>query len=140
MPACWQAGDGDFMIKKYLFFLVLGPIANLLWALLVLPQINERGSGLETLQWFLVQSIFPVVFCLLIMLKKKFVHWLLMIYSGFIILFAIGMLGWALMGPEAPVSIYVVCSLLLVMAFGLLFNSLKDSKLGQTVKRYETQD
>ena len=128
------------MIKKYLFFLILGPIANLLWALWVLPQINERGSGLETLQWFLVQSIFPVVFCLLIMLKKKLVHWLLMIYSGFMILFAIGMLGWALMGPEAPVSIYAVCFLLLVMAFGLLFNSLKDSKLGQEVKRYETQD
>ena len=128
------------MIKKYLFFLVLGPIANLLWALWVLPQINERGSGPETLQWFLVQSIFPVAFCLLIILKKKFVHWLLMIYSGFMILFAIGMMGWAMMGPEAPVSIYVVCALLLVTAFGLLFNSLKDSKLGQKVKRYETQD
>ena len=140
MPACRQAGDGDLVIKKYLFFLILGPVSNLLWAFWVLPQINERGSGRETLQWFLVQSIFPVLFCLLIMFKKKLVHWLLMIYSGFMILFAIGMLGWALMGPEAPVSIYVVCCLLLVMAFGLLFHSLKDSKLGQKVKRYETQD
>ena len=128
------------MIKKYLFFLALGPIANLLWALWALPQINERGSNLEMAQWFLVQSLFPIVFGFLISLKKKFVFWLLMVYSGFMILFAIGMLGWALMGPEAPVSIYMVCSLLLVMAFGLLFNSLKDLKFGQGVKRYETQD
>ena len=112
------------MIKKYVFFLVLGPIANLLWALWVLPQINERGSGSEMLQWFLVQSLFPLVFSFLISLKKKFVFWLLMIYSGFTILFTIGMLGWALMGPEAPISIYAVCALLLVMAFGLMFNSL----------------
>ena len=128
------------MINKYLFFLILGPVANLLWALWVLPEINERGSGLETLQWFLAQSIFPVAFCFFIILKKKFVHWLLIIYSGFMILFAIGMLGWALMGPEAPLSIYVVCLLLLIMAFGLLYNSFKDSKLGQKVQRYETQD
>ena len=128
------------MIKKYLFFLVLGPIANLLWALWVLPQINERGSGPEMLQWFLVQSLFPAVFCLLIALKQKFVHWLLIIYSGFMILFVIGMLGWALMGPEAPLSIYAVCFLLLIMGFGLMYNAFKDSKLGQKVERYETQD
>lgn len=128
------------MIKKYLFFLLLGPVANILWALWVLPQINERGTGPETLQWFLVQSLFPVIFGILLALKKKLVFWLLIIYSGFTILFAIGMLGWALMGPEAPVSIFIVCLLLLVMAFGLLFNSLKDLKLGHGVRRYETQD
>ena len=119
---------------------MLGPTANLLWALWVLPQINEHGTGPETLQWFLVQSLFPVLFGFLVIFKKRIVFWLLMIYSGFMILFTIGMLGWALMGPEAPLSIYAVCLLLLVMGFGLLFNSLKDLKLGQGVKRYETQD
>ena len=128
------------MINKYLFFLVLGPIANLLWALWVLPQINERGNGPEMLQWLLVQSLFPAAFCLLIGLKHKLVYWLLIIYSGFMILFAIGMLGWALMGPEAPLSIYAVCFLLLIMGFGIMYNSFKDSKLGQKIKRYETQD
>ena len=127
-------------IKRYVFFLVLGPMANLLWALWVLPQINERGSGSEMLEWFLVQSLFPMIFGLLISLKKKVVFWFLMIYSGFMILFTIGMLGWALMGPATPLSIFVVCLLLLVMAFGLLFNSLKDLKFGQGAIRYETQD
>ena len=131
---------GLVMIKRYLLFLLLGPIANLLWALWVLPQINERGSGLEMAQWFLVQSLFPVIFGILIKLNIKLVHWLLIIYSGFMILFTIGMLGWAMMGPEAPISIYVVCSILLVMGFGLMFNSLKDLKFGQGVKRYETKD
>ena len=128
------------MIKRYISFLILGPVANLSWILWVLPEINERGTGAETLQWFLVQSLFPVLFGLLIAFNKKSVLWLLIIYSGFMILFTIGMLGWALMGPEAPLSIYVVCFLLLVMAFGLLFNSLKDLKLDRGVQRYETQD
>ncbi len=128
------------MIKRYLFFLVLGPVANFLWALWVLPQINERGTGPEMFQWFLVQSLFPVLFGILIAFKKKYVLWLLMVYSGFIILFTIGMLGWALMGPETPISLYAVCLILIVMAFGLLFNSLKDSKFGQRITRYETED
>ncbi|OIO38959.1 MAG: hypothetical protein AUJ72_01750 [Candidatus Omnitrophica bacterium CG1_02_46_14] len=128
------------MIKKYLFFLVLGPISSLLWVFWVLPEINERGTISETLQWFLVQSIFPILFALLIAIKQKIVFWLLVIYSGFILLFCIGMFGWALMGPETPASIYVVCGLLVVMAFGLLFNTLKDLKLDQRVKQYETQD
>ncbi len=128
------------MIKKYLFFLGLGPLANLLWVLWVLPAINERGTVHETLQWFLIQSIFPILFAVLVVLKQKVVYWFMIIYSGFMLLFCIGMLGWALMGPEAPVSIYAVCFLLLVMAFGLLFNALKDSKLGQEEKPYETQD
>ena len=130
----------QLMIKRYLFFLILGPVANLSWVLWVLPAINERGTLAETLQWFLVQSLFPILFGLLITFKKKVVFWPMIVYSGFMILFTIGMLGWALMGPEAPVSIYAVCLLLIVMAFGLLFNSLKDLKLGRGVQRYETQD
>ncbi len=128
------------MIKKYITFLLLGPVANLLWALWVLPQINERGTFPEMAQWFLVQSLFPIVFAILIKMNVKIVHWFLVIYSGFMILFTIGMLGWAMMGPEAPFSIYIVCFILLVMGFGLMFNSLKDLKIGQGVKRYETQD
>ena len=128
------------IIKRYLLFLLLGPTANVLWALWVLPQINERGTGPEMLQWFLVQSFYPVIFGVLLAFRKKLVFWLLIIYSGFMTLFTIGMLGWALMSPEAPISIYVVCLLLVIMSFGLLFNSLKDLKLDRGVQRYETQD
>lgn len=127
-------------IKKYSIFLILGPLANCLWAFWALPQINERGSLSEMAQWILVQSLFPVVFAVLIALKKKFVFWLLVVYSGFMILFVIGMLGWAMMGPETPAAIYIVCGILIVMAFGLLFNSLQDLKVGKDIERYETQD
>lgn len=128
------------MKKKYLTFLILGPLANLLWAFWVLPQINEVGNQSETLQWILIQSLFPVIFTVLIAFKKKYVFWLMVMYSGFMILFVIGMLGWAMMGPEAPVSIYAVCGILLVMSFGLLFHSLQDLKVGKGVERYETEE
>src|SRR3989338_6625705 len=119
------------MIKKYVTFLLLGPLANLLWAFWVLPGIDERGDRSEMFQWILVKSLFPAVFTFLIVFKIKYVYWMMTIYSGFMILFVIGMLGWAMMGPETPVSVYVVCGILIVMAFGLLFNSLQDLKEGK---------
>ena len=128
------------MIKKYAIFLILGPIANLLWVFWALPQINELGNPQETAQWFFVQSLFPIIFAILIFLKKKYVFWAILMYSGFIILYAIGMLGWALMGPETPISIFTECVLLMIMSFGLLFNSIKDLNILKEVKRYETQD
>ena len=115
-------------------------MANLLWVFWVLPQINERGTWQETIQWIVIQSLFPVIFTVLLAAKKKYVFWMLIVYSGFMILFMIGLIGWALMGPETPISIYAVCGILMMMAFGLLFNSLSDLKVGQGVKRYETQD
>ena len=127
-------------MKKYSPYLILGPIANFLWVFWVLPQINERGTIRETSQWIVIQCLFPVIFTVLLAAKKKYVFWMLVVYSGFIILFMIGLIGWALMGPATPISIYVVCAMLMAMAFGLLFNSLSDLKVGQGVKPYETQD
>ena len=127
-------------MKKYSPYLILGPIANLLWVFWVLPQINERGTLHESVEWIIIQSLFPVIFAILLIAKKNYVFWMLVVYSGFIILFMIGMIGWALMGPETPIAIYIVCGILMVMAFGLLFNSLSDLKVGQGVKPYETQD
>ena len=128
------------MLKKYLPFLMLGPLANLLWAFWALPQINEQGTFAETLQWICVQAFLPVILGLGLFLKKKFAYWFLVIYSGFTILFGLGMLGWALMGLVTPLSIYAVSFVLLVMGFGILFHALKDLKLGRKATRYETDD
>ncbi len=127
-------------LSRYVIFLLLGPAANLLWVFWVLPQINERGTWQETVQWIGIQSLFPLLFGILLAVKKKYVFWMLLVYSGFMILFMIGMIGWALMGPATPIAVYAVCALLMVMAFGLLINSLRDLKVGQGVKRYETED
>ena len=128
------------MLKKYTFFLMLGPISNALWAWWALPQINEQGSMEETIQWILIQAILPAVFAVLLLFSRRFVLWLMTIYSGFIILFTIGMLGWALMGLGVPFSIYVVCAVMFVMGFGMLFHSLKDLNVGQEARRYDLED
>ena len=128
------------MLKKYLPFLVLGPVANLLWAFWALREINEQGGFLEMLQWICVQALLPVMLGLLLALKPKFAYGFLLVYSGFTILFALGILGWAFMGLGTPLSIYAVSAVLLVMGFGILFHTLKDSQWGQRVTRYETED
>ncbi|OGW83014.1 MAG: hypothetical protein A3C47_02895 [Omnitrophica bacterium RIFCSPHIGHO2_02_FULL_51_18] len=128
------------MLKKYAFFLMLGPISNALWAWWALPEINEQGSIGETVQWISVQAILPAVFAVLLLFRQSFVLWLMMVYSGFIILFTIGVVGWALMGCGIPISIYAVCLVMLVMGFGILFNSLKDLKVGQQARRYDLED
>ena len=128
------------MLKKYLPFLALGPFANLLWAFWALREINEQGSFDEMLQWICVQALLPAMLGLLLALKAKFAYVFLLIYSGFTILFAMGIFGWALMGLGTPLSIYAVSTVLLVMGFGILFQALKDSRWGQEVTRYESED
>ena len=128
------------MLKKYLPFLALGPLANLLWAFWALREINEQGSFVEMFQWICVQALLPVMLGLLLALKPKFAYGFLLVYSGFTILFSLGILGWALMGLGTPLSVYVVSAVLLVMGFGVLFHTLNDSKWGQRVTRYETED
>src|SRR3989338_11577123 len=124
------------MLKKYLPFLALGPLANLLWAFWALREINEQGSFVEMLQWICVQALLPVMLGLLLALKPKFAYGFLLVYSGFTILFALGILGWALMGLGTPLSVYVVSFILLVMGFGVLFHTLNYSKLVQIVTKY----
>jgi hypothetical protein len=128
------------MLKKYLPFLVLGPISNALWAFWALPEINEQGTFAEMFQWICVQALLPVMLGILLLTKWRLVFWLFVIHSGFIILYAIGILGWALMGLATPVSIYVVAVVLLVMGFGILYHALKDLKFDQKWVKYETID
>jgi len=128
------------MLKRYIFYLILGPISNTLWAFWALPEIGEQGTWAETLQWMCTQAIIPAVATLFLAFNVKFVLWLLIIYSGFIILFAVGIFGWALMGPGTPVSIYVVCAVLFTMGFGLLYQSMKDLNLGKEIKSYQDED
>ena len=128
------------MLKKYTIYLLLGPLSNVLWALWVLPQINEQGTAGETLTWLCVQAFLPAVFVIFLYLKKRFIFWLLLVHSGFIILYAVGILGWSLMGLFVPASIYVVCGILFVMGFGILYHSISDLKISGKVKRYEFED
>ncbi len=127
-------------LRNYLFFLLLGPVSNALWGYWALPEIGEQGTQIETLQWLCTQAILPVVFAVSLGLGMKFVLWFVLIYSGFILLFGIGIFGWALMGPGTPLSIYVVCALFFIMGFGLLYWSLKDLKFGREEKRYHVED
>ena len=80
----------NIMLKKYLPFLVLGPCANLLWAFWALREINEQGSFNEMLQWIFVQALLPVMLGLLLRFKPKLAYGPLLVYSGFTILFALG--------------------------------------------------
>ncbi len=128
------------MLKKYIPFLILGPVSNALWAGWALPEINEQGTPLETVQWIAVQALLPLVFCMLLVLKHRLAFWGLMIYSGFIILFGVGVFGWALMGPGTPLSVYAVCLMLFVMGFGLLYQSMKDLNFGKKGRKFYTED
>lgn len=128
------------MLKKYAVFLMMGPVSNALWAWWALPQINEQGTRGEALQWISVQAVAPTLFAVLLLFRQRFVYWLMVVYSGFIILFATGVAGWALIGSGVPVSIYVVLLVLFMMGFGILFNSLKDLNVGRVVKRYDFED
>ena len=124
------------MLKKYLPLLILGPVSNALWIGWALPQINEQGTFEEVIQWLCVQGFIPIFFALLLLLRVKLVYWLMVVYSGFIILFATGMLGWAFIGSRVPLSIYAVSTALFVMGFGILFHALKDLNVGKPVKYY----
>ena len=135
-----MTGREAIMLRKYFPFLVLGPISNGLWAFWVLPRIGEQGTFRETIQWICVQALIPVLLGILLVMRRKFVFWLLLVYSGFTILFALGILGWALMGAATPISIYLVSAVLLIMGFGVMFNTLSDLKVGNKVTRYETED
>ena len=127
-------------LRNYLFFLLIGPVSNALWAYWALPEIGEQGTQAETLQWLCTQAILPLVFGVCLAFGIRFVLWFVLIYSGFILLFGIGIFGWALMGPGTPFSIYAVCALFFIMGFGLLYQSLKDLKFGRKETRYDAED
>lgn len=122
-------------MSKYFFFLVLGPVSNVLWAWWALPEINEQGTTLEMFQWIATQAALPVLFGILLALGSKIARWFILVYSGFTLLFAIGIFGWALMGSATPVSIYVVAGILFVMGFGLLYQSMKDLNFGHKERK-----
>lgn len=128
------------MLKKYAGYLIMGPLSNALWAWWVLPQINEQGTLEETIQWILVQAMLPALFAVLLLFRQKFVYWLMAVYSGFIILYGAGILGWAFMGSGVPKSLYTMCLMLMIMGYGILFHSLKDLNVGRSVKNYHFED
>ena len=126
------------MLKKYIPFLSLGPAANVLWAFWALKDLNEQGTPFEMLQWICVQVLVPVLFIVLLSFKRRYVYWLLLIYSGFTFLFSFGIIGWGLMSEHTPASVYAVGGVLALMGFGILYNAMKDLHWDKwEVKRYE---
>jgi len=94
----------------------------------------------ETIQWLLIQVFLPAMFSIFLILRLNFILWVMVIYSGFVLLFDLGVLGWALMGDGTPFSVYVVCFILFVMGFGLLYQSLKGLNIGKENKIYEFEN
>ncbi|HXV19034.1 MAG TPA: hypothetical protein VD883_03035 [Candidatus Omnitrophota bacterium] len=127
-------------LRTYFFFLILGPISNAIWAFWALPDIGEQGTWTETIQWLCTQAILPVLFAAFVSLRAKLILWFILVYSGFIILFGVGIFGWALMGPDTPLSIYVFCAVLFLMGFGLLYQSMKDLNFGKKGRVYDVED
>jgi len=128
------------MLKDYLFFLVLMPISNALWAWWVLPEMNEQGTFSETLAWICVQALVPLLFGILLNRKQRYVYWFLFVYAVLLNLFGVGTLGWALMGPGTPLSVYVVCLLFFVIGFGLLFHSMRDLNFGRDRRKFDLEE
>jgi len=124
------------MLKKYLILFSAQLAANLLWIFWVLPGLGESGSPAQTIKWFGVQVLVPVFLLLLIARRRKSGYGLTVVYSILVGLYAMGMLGWALIGEATPLSVYVVCIFLFIVAFGALFCALKDLNVGQKARRY----
>jgi hypothetical protein len=118
----------------------MGPLSNILWAFWALPEIGEEGTFTQTIQWIGTQALLPCLFAALLLAGLRIVFWPLLIYSAFMILFGIGLFGWALMGPGTPASIYAVCATLLAMGFGILYHSLKDLGIGTKERKYASED
>ena len=125
------------MLKKYIPFWGLQILANGLWAFWVLPSLGESGSLKETLIWISAQVLIPTFLSLLILRGRKSAYWLTVVYGIMTAFYAMGMLGWSLSGEATPLSVYVVCLLLFIVAFGVVFGALKDLNIGQKARRYD---
>ncbi len=128
------------MLRDYLFFLILIPVSNALWAWWVLPEMNEQGAFSETLEWIFVQSLVPLLFGILLGRRQGYVYWFLFVYAALLVLFGVGTLGWALMGPGTPFSVYVACLLFFVIGFGLLFYSMRDLNFGRDRRKFDLEE
>jgi hypothetical protein len=126
--------------KKYLALFLCAPLANYVWGWWVLPGIGEEGSPHQILVWLSVQAILPALLLLLVLLKSRLGHRLTLVYSIFILLHGVGMLGWGLIGPGTPLSLYTACLILLTMGFGLLYRSLKSLGIGRKQRRYDFEN
>ncbi len=125
------------MIKKYLPFWGLQVLANILWLFWVLPALGESGSPGEMLKWLGVQILSPLFLSLLMAQARRLAYGLTALYGAMTGLYALGMLGWALIGEATPLSVYAVCGLFFWVAFGLIFLALKDLNIGQKARRYD---
>jgi hypothetical protein len=131
-----SGSTGNYMLKKYLPFFILQLTANSIWVFLVLPAVGEEGTLSETLRWLAIQIALPGFLAWLLIRGRRYALWLLIIYASLILLFGLGMVGWALMGEATPWTVYAVCLLFFVVGFGILFYALKDLNIGQKPRQY----
>ena len=118
------------MLKKYLPFFILKVCADVLWGWWALPQMGEQGTDLQTLEWMGVQALVPLLFVLLLIRGQRYVYWFLIAYGSLIILYGLGTLGWAVIGPATPFSVHTVCLIFFIIGFGIVFNAMRDLKIG----------
>ena len=124
------------MLKKYSPIFILQILSNALWGYWVLPSVGEQGTAPEMIRWMGMQIALPFLLGVLLSRKRRYAFWLLILYAALIILFGLGMFGWALMGPSTPMSVYIVCGLFFVVGFWALFQSMKDLGIGQKPRQY----
>ena len=103
----------------------------------MLPGLGESGSISQMIKWVGVQVLVPVFLLLLISRRRKSGYWLTVVYGSLLGLYGMGMVGWALVGEASPLSIYAVCALFFVVAFGIVFQALTDLNIGQKARRYD---
>jgi hypothetical protein len=115
-------------------------VAQTLWALWVLPKMNEEGSPRQIAVWLGVQVLFLCLLFLILLRRKKYSFWSMFVYAATLLLFAIGLLGWALMGLSTPLAVYAVCGLFFLSSFGMMIASLKDLGVRQRqMKSFEDE-
>lgn len=127
-------------MKKYAPFFILQILANALWVFWSLPEMGETGTLFETASWLIAQALLPIFLSSLLQAKRKSGYWLTFGYGLVFGLYGFGTLGWSLMGPFTPLSVYTVSALFLVIGFGTVFQSLKDLNIGKPVRRYDIED
>ena len=116
-------------MRRYLPFLFLSFAASIVWISWCLPDMNEQGTFFEMLEWVLFQAGIQVFLFALLAVWHRAALWAIVLYGGFLVLHAAGLLGWALSGEATPLSVYSVAVLHFINGFALLFHSLNDLKI-----------
>ncbi len=127
-------------VKKYLPFLFLSFVASVLWVSWCLADINEQGSFREMVEWLVSQAGLQILLGALLVTRSRAAYFAALVYGGFLILYAAGLLGWALMGEATPFSVYLVTALHFINALSFLFHALNDLHVPLKIHHYDFEN